>query len=287
MTKGEIIEISEEEYHGDPCEQPSLSASIASVLIHQSPAHAHSVHPRLGGVKPKTTKDMDQGALIHRLLLDAGPGLEVIDAADYRTNAAKEKRDEARSLGRIPVLAGALSEATAIAKILRKRIEALGLNIDLASGHRETVICWQPETPHGRIWCRSKLDWHDPRYGLIVDLKKTVNAHPAALERSSITYGYEIQAAAYREAFHAVHDGWIGRDQFLFLFCELEPPFAVTAAEMAGSMSQLGTDRWERAKATWAQCLKTNAWPDYGPGIARLEAPAWAMNSEMMEGSVS
>ena len=39
---------SHEEYLSDPCPEPSLSRSIADILMAQSPLHAWCAHPRLG-----------------------------------------------------------------------------------------------------------------------------------------------------------------------------------------------------------------------------------------------
>lgn len=279
-----ILNVTEDEYHADPCDAPSLSASVASVLISTSSAHAHAIHPRLGGVRKPPTREMDRGSLIHRLLLDAGADLAVIDAPDYKTKAAREERDAARASGCIPVLAHKLEDAQETVVILRQRIADLDLGIDLGTGHRESAICWQSDTIHGPITCRSMLDWHDdPASGLIVDLKTAGNAHPAALERACADRGYAIQDAAYREAFTALYPQWLGRERFLFIFCELEPPHAVQPAELSGSFRQLGFQQWDRAKTEWAWSITRDNWPGYGPEIVRLEAPPWAMRDEMME----
>ena len=44
-----IHDIPPREYHADPCPAPSLSRSIAKLLVERSPAHAYAAHPRLGG----------------------------------------------------------------------------------------------------------------------------------------------------------------------------------------------------------------------------------------------
>src|SRR6185503_15222345 len=105
-----ILNCSIDEYHNDPCETPSLSASIAKLLIDKSPMHAHAAHPRFGGEKYESSAAQDAGTLIHRLLLGAGKDIETIDADDYRTNAAKAARDAAKAAGRIPVLTRVLEE---------------------------------------------------------------------------------------------------------------------------------------------------------------------------------
>lgn len=85
-----ILNVSEAAYHADPCPSPSLSQSIAHTLITQSPRHARLEHPRLGGQQRASTKAMDEGAILHKLLLGAGADFEMVVADDWRTKAAKE-----------------------------------------------------------------------------------------------------------------------------------------------------------------------------------------------------
>jgi hypothetical protein len=42
-------------------------------------------------------------------------------------------------------------------------------------------------------------------------------------------------------------------------------------------MRSLGTWKWERALAAWAECLRTRVFPGYQGAEAGIEAPAWAM----------
>jgi hypothetical protein len=83
-----------QDYHADPCVSPSLSQSIAHTLVTLSPRHAWLEHPRLGGQKRKATKAMDEGSILHRLLLGEGVDVGVIHEDDYKTKAARELRDQ-------------------------------------------------------------------------------------------------------------------------------------------------------------------------------------------------
>src|SRR5579872_393955 len=102
-----ILNVTEAAYHADPCVRPSLSSSIAHTLVTQSPRHAWLEHPRLGGSKEgvlKRTKTMDEGAILHKLLLGAGAQFEMVVADDWRTNAAKEARAAIEAGGKIAIL---------------------------------------------------------------------------------------------------------------------------------------------------------------------------------------
>ena len=87
--RAQRIDITEEDYHADKlpdwCTGPSLSNSMAKILLDKSPAHAYAAHPRLGGagrVLPASTlQTFDAGKLAHKLLLGRGAEVVVIDAA--------------------------------------------------------------------------------------------------------------------------------------------------------------------------------------------------------------
>ncbi len=81
-----ILNVTEAAYHADPCDRPSLSHSIAHTLVSESPRHAWIEHPRLGGNRERvSTRAMDDGAILHRLLLGEGAGFEMVMADDWRT----------------------------------------------------------------------------------------------------------------------------------------------------------------------------------------------------------
>ncbi|HYR45035.1 MAG TPA: hypothetical protein VER98_18535, partial [Terriglobia bacterium] len=106
-----IYTISADEYHADCCPTPSLSASIATILIQQSPLHAKSAHPRLTeNPVREEERHLDLGRLCHALMLEGDDIAVVIEADNYRTRAAQEARDAARSIGKCPLLAKEMVE---------------------------------------------------------------------------------------------------------------------------------------------------------------------------------
>ena len=106
ITVNGIYTIPHDVYHQDPCPTPSLSSSVAKVLLRQSPAHAAMQHPKLNNnyVNAESSR-FDLGTIAHALLLeDDSSRLITIEADDWRTKAAKEARDAARAEGKIPIL---------------------------------------------------------------------------------------------------------------------------------------------------------------------------------------
>lgn len=272
-----FVDIEAEQYFADPCAVPSLSASIAKVIDEESPLHAWTRHPRLGGMKRKATNAMNNGSLSHALLLGKGKDIEVIDASDYRTKAAQQARDAASEAGKIPVLADAYEEAREASDTIRQRFAEKGIVLDGAS---ELSAFWTERLLDGtEVQCRGMLDHMTlPR---IVDVKSTKSAKPDACRRSIETYGYAIQHAAYVSAVEHIRPDLAGRVDFIFAFYETEPPFDVVPVRLSGAFRQLGERAWKRAVETWERCLRTAKWPGYVSGVIELEPSPWTLTRDM------
>lgn len=280
-----ILTCSEEEYFKDPCEVPSLSQSIAHTMLAESPLHAWAKHPRLGNLQEREpTKALDAGSLMHTLLLGTGKEIVIVDAADWRTNAAKDARDRARVNGKVPILAHDYERGELCARIVRERIAAAGINLDeLDAATPEIGIEWREGGRMGPVVCRGRLDkllLLESR-AVIFDFKKIRDAHPRTCGKHMIEYGYDIQHAAYTSAVQALRPDLAGRIDFLFLFLEDSQPFAVTPARPDGVMREHGEMRWQRAVELWERCLGRGVWPGYVETPISLEAPPWAISQEM------
>lgn len=263
-------------YHSDPCERPSLSSHIANTLMTRSPLHAWQEHPRLGGGGvDEQSEAMARGDLIDALMLGGGRNVEVIDAADWRTKAAKEAREAARAEGKIPVLADKFADAQATIKAIAPKLADAG--IVFADGQNQVTLVWD----RGGILCRSRLDHWRQDLLTVVDLKMCENASPEAFARNAIGYGYHVQAAAYIDGVSRLIPDAAGRVKYLWAICEPNPPYAVVVAEPDGQMMELGRRQWERAIESWRVCLTVNRWPGYGEGIHRISPPEWAMAKDM------
>jgi len=275
-------DIPPEEYHADPCSVPALSASIAKVLIEDSPAHAWLAHPRLGGKRADPTNDMDRGTLLHALLLNQGRPVVLVDAADWRTKAAKEARDQARSAGALPILKHKLIEAKDAAERIRSRlVKEWGIRLD--RGKSEVVVVWKELADDGtEVLCRGQLDhlYLTKNAANILDLKCGGCAAPDFCVRQMVPMGYDIQRAAYVRAIESLYPHLAGRVEFGFAFCEADEPNAVTLVQAYGSLRELGERRWRRAVNTWARCLKSNEWPTYTRSVVMADAKPWDLERE-------
>lgn len=276
-----LAHVTVEEYFAEPCAVPALSASIAHVLESESPLHAWARHPKLGSIKRPTTKALDNGSLSHALLLGAGKDIEIIDAADYRTNAAKDARDAARLEGKIPVLGADYEEAEKKAEAIRLRFAEAGI---VLGGESEVAAFWTEAAPSGAVvQCRAMIDHLD--LPTVYDIKSIRSANPVQCRKHIEDYGYAIQRAAYVSAIETIRPELAGRVDFVFVFYELEPPHAVTPLRLSGAFRELGDRGWRRAVRRWEECLRTNVWPSYVDGIREIEPSKWALERDLEKGA--
>ncbi|MGN6106663.1 MAG: PD-(D/E)XK nuclease-like domain-containing protein [Kofleriaceae bacterium] len=268
-----ILDISPDEYHS----RPGLSSSTAATLIMRSPLHAWTQHPAYGGAGRKPTELMDRGTAIHSMVLGVGKQIAPLPFDDWRTKAAKESRDKARAAGMIPMLHEDHADAEVAAREIRTRLAERNISL---TGESEIAVEWHEDSPSGPVLCRGMMDHLWLRDGIVLDLKVVSSAAPASVERSAENFGYAIQAAAYTRAIAQLRPNLTGRIEFLFAFCEAEPPFAMNICRPDGAFRELGERRWMRAVHEWGACLASGEWPAYGKGINQLSPPAWALARE-------
>lgn len=282
-----ILDCDEETYHNDPCEQPSLNQSIANVMLGQSPLHAWTEHPRLGNaVNADASEDGERedtdatrgGKVIHKLLLGKGCDVEVIQADAYRTAAAKEARDAAIAAGRIPMKVRAYDKLVAAAETIRGNLALEGIDLSDPDGQSEVAIEFHEQGEHGPVLCRCRVDRIHVNRGVIWDVKKIISADGETCGKHVASYGYDVQWASNTRALAALRPELAGRIDMLFVFVEVEPPYAVRVTRPSGVMADIGLRQWEKAVLLWEQCLRTNRWPGYGGGIAQLDPPFWYVN---------
>jgi hypothetical protein len=273
-----LLEVTPQQYHADPCEDPSLSASIARVLLDQSPLHAWYQHPKLGAGAQEPTPETQRGSIIHRLMLGKGAHLRVIHADNFRMKVAQEARDMALAAGELPLLQREHDELCQVALELGQRIYAeYGITLQTKAARQEVGCTWQQEG----VWCRCLWDYVDLADGAIIDLKTIHSAHPKNCGRHAQQFGYDIQRASNTRALEALRPELVGRVKMFFLFCEIEAPFATYLAEPTGIMKTTGEIRWSRAVQQWRECLASRQWPGYGQGA--LDLPPWAVTDMIVE----
>ncbi len=250
---------------------PRLHQSTANTLLRFDPLQAWYEHPDLGGEDRESTSAMERGSLIHGLLLGGGAFVE-IDAADFRTKAAKAARDEARAKGLLPVIKSKLDGHRDTAEACRKALQAAGISLEFYK--KEHNILW---TSAEGIECESTLDAFDNCS--IVDVK-VGNAHPDKFARHVYDMGYDVQAAAYIEALDETEPERAGRRQYIWAVVEPDAPHRCLVRPIGAAYLEMGQARWKRAKSIWQKCLSENRWPDYTEGTLAIDPPHYILRRE-------
>lgn len=261
-----------ETYHADPCEQPSLSASIANILVSASPAHARAAHPRLN---PDLERDDDQkfdvGTAVHDLFLRGVNSVTIIDAPDWRSAAAKDAREQARADGRIPLLADQFKRVNHLSTAIVEQLARHDAQPPLFdAGKPEQTLVWQDD--HGVV-CRARLDWLRDDYTAVDDLKTTsASADPAKWARTMYGIGADVQVAFYMRGVYNLA-GVV--PSFRYVVCETYPPYALAVVDLAPSAIALARDKVQKAIDLWASCLDSDSWPAYDRRVSSIELPTF------------
>ena len=281
LLKPGVYRIPEADYHADPCKTPSASASILKILDTKSARHAWHEHPRLNpAYEPKVATKFDLGSAGHALVLGDETDFEVIQETGYRTNAAKEARDNARANGLIPILQDQWDATRRMADAVFPQLEAHELGNFLKGTTSTVTLVWEEDG----VLCRALLDWHyddEPETALIWgDFKTTSDgANPRGVSRRLIGTGADIQASHYRSGL-AAHYGANRKRRFVFLMAETTPPYAVSVVEFSAGAMILADHKRARAMRRWKQCLAENRWPGYSSKVVEIEPTGWAESDE-------
>jgi hypothetical protein len=266
-------------YHADPCEQPSLSASIASILINKSPRHAKHAHPRLNPdhVREESTK-FDIGNVVHALILEGNDIVQVCDFPDWRTNAAKDARAEARAAGRIPLLTHELANVFEMVSAATEQLTSLDLSPrPFTNGDPEVCLIWE----EGGVQCRALVDWLSADGTLIDDFKSTGrSANPASWTRSTLyTIGADIQTAFYLRGLRALG---AAAPLMRYVVQETYAPYALSVIDLGPDVLAVADQKVDEAIELWRACLAADRWPSYATQVATAKLPPW-VESQWLE----
>lgn len=256
--------IPEDEYHGDP---ESLSVSGAKDLL-RAPALYQWRQDH-----PEEHDYFDFGSAAHAYLLGAGRPVESVDAADWRSAAARAERDRIRDEGAIPVLVQEWARIQDMADAVSHHRMASSL----LSGGQPEVSAYAVDDETG-ILRRGRFDYLTAE--AVVDYKTTASAEPSTFATACARYGYDMQAAWYLD----LCDDLQPRDAFAFVAQEKTEPYLVQVYVLDASAEERGRRRNRRALNLFQHCLETDNWPGYTDDavFTELSLPRWAMAEEGM-----
>lgn len=261
-------------YHADPCAAPSLSSSVAQILLRESPRKAWTCHPKLNpNYQEEQDSKFDFGTCAHAVLLENDASrIAIIEADDWRTKAAKEQRDAARAVGKTPLLA--------------RHYDAVRKMVDVALAFIETseiADAWHDADSEVTGICQDKGAWLRCRFDritknrrIIIDYKTTDNVAPDVFSRQIVRMGYHLQDAFYRRVAEILG---VSSPTFIFLAQSVEPPHECSLHGCDPALREIADAEIQGAIETWRECMRSNNWPSYGGRIHWTVPATWQMRA--------
>lgn len=243
--------MSDEDYHGDPVPDGSLSSTFARLLTKHVPAKALELRRNR-----KPTKAMNLGKAAHAHALGAGPEL-IVWEHDGRTKDGKAERAEKADL---------LATEAAVAVTSTERDQILGMadalrahwQIDaiLDACQSEVSGFWQD----GNVWLRARYDLLSDTVAW--DYKTAEDASARGFEHAMATYGYHQQAEFYQRGLRALgHPA--AADPMRFIVQETQAPYLVQVHTCDPLSIEVAAALNDRAIAIYAEATKSGEWPGY------------------------
>lgn len=274
FSSGIFTNFPEADYFADPAPQPSLTQSIAKVLLDQTPLHARAEHPRFA--EPDETEDEAEkydkakaiGNAAHAHMIGRGKTLAVGDFSAWTTKEAKAFKAEAMAAGKEPILEKHARTALLMVAAAKRQLAAIAAaHTEVASaftdGDGEVLIATQVDG----IWLRSLVDWLvNPR--LLFDFKTTgMSVAPHAVPKLMADAGWPIQAAMQERILDVLDPEGAGRRRFYFVAQENYAPFALTVHRLPEATMTMGRKMVAKAEDMWREAMLTNTFTGYAPVV--------------------
>ncbi len=260
----------------------AFSGGLAARLIADSPYQAYWESPWNPDRPRDDSSAADIGTYAHAMLLEGEhSALEVIDAEDWRTKAAREARDAARAAGKLPILARQIAPVEGmVAEALDfiNRTELAGIFED---GESELTFTWD----EAGVPCKIRPDRLSGDSRICLSYKTTkATANPRAWIRTQLP-GYEVSMPLYERGIVACRG--VDACRVVHLVQSQSAPYACSLVALAPSRQDLAERQLDTALAIWKKCLAEHKFPAYPTEICYAEAEAWreAQFSEQHEGA--
>lgn len=275
MAPGVYDGIAEDVYHAD---RTSLSVSGAKKLLPPS-CPALFRYEQDNGQPHKAAFDFGRAA--HTSVLGVGESVIVCDFPDWKTKAAREKRDEVYAQGYTPLLQHEYDQIIGMTRALRQHPIASAL-LDPEHGKPEQSL-YRTDEATG-VTLRARYDWLPDVTGgrlVIPDYKTARCAEPGVFARAAASYGYHMQAAWYVDMAEGL--GLATDVSFVFVVQEKTAPYLVSVVALDDEALEIGRRKNREAIELYARCVADDHWPSWSDGIEYVSLPAWATYDLDME----
>jgi hypothetical protein len=277
LHPGIHFDVPSADYFADPAPEPSLTQSIAKILLDESAAHARLAHPRLAPSRAEdepTEKYVAAQAIgnaAHKLLIGRGKELALADFEDWKKKDAQAFKAAAYLAGLTPILSKHYDRAQEMAKAARVQLDAIGWTDAFKEGNGETVVI----AKDGDTYLRSMIDWYiDPT--LCYDLKTSGGSlAPHVIGRAAESAGWHVQAAMQERILDILHPESAGRHRWRFVAQENWEPWAIVAVKLDEHWLTMGRKALDMAIGIWRQCMASGQWPAYPPIPITPEFPGY------------
>lgn len=266
---------------------PAVSASLLKAMIDECPRAAwwrSWMNPTPPAAGSDATVASDAGTVAHQILLEGSADcVAVVDAKDWRTNAAKDAREAATAAGKIALLPHQMPKITAMVGAaaefidsLRESEPAIWAAFQPGGGESEVTMVWEERDG---ILCRLRTDRISTDRKVIVDYKTGgTTAEPDTWGRTQmVRMAYYVSAAHYRRGVKALCGE---KPVYVWLVQEQEAPFLCSLVGIDPVGEELGDRKIARALTQWSACMKSGRWPGYPNRVVYPEIPAWEIARE-------
>ncbi len=259
--------LSMEQYHGDCCAGPSVSATVLHRLLSECPAKVWETSALNPHRVPEVSKpDFNIGRACHALVLgepEFNRYFIISPYDEFRTKEARAWRDEQT---RTVVKAELFETILAMADAQRRSPQVARA---FADGEPEQSLIWlDAETG---IYVKSRPDWlpHAPERRPVVDDKTCRSIEPRKMGIDVFSYGYHVQAALIIDGVRAV----LGVDPMgvAHVCQEKAAPYLAELRMFDVEQIDYGRREYRRALRLFAECWERHlagkpmrtAWPGF------------------------
>ncbi len=249
----------------------ALSAGMVWTFDVECPLKAWMASPWNDAREADNAPHFDIGTAAHLAVLEPHLLAERIVAHgfdEYRSNAAKEARDEAYREGKTPLKPAEWAIVEGVQRAITDHRGAARWFLDTLP---EVTLTWD----WNGMLCKCRPDALASDNSYVLDLKTAATCNPRAVARKAFNEGWFLRAAWYMAGVKEATGTF--PDKYLFVVVEKDAPHIVEIFELDDRALIYGDQIIERTLKRVAGCFSEDRWPGYGDGeITKLALPSWA-----------